>query len=181
MVMFPELKYIIDVPNTLTINYKDSILTVKGPKGSVMREFKDNDVKLSVDGNKIELYVKLPKRKQYSLIGTWRAHINNMIKGVTGGYEYTLKVLYAHFPIKVIVKDNRVLVENFLGEKTARSAEILEGTKVTVKGDTLTVTGIDIEKVGQTAANIEIATKIKDFDPRVFQDGIYITNKGEVE
>ncbi|MGC8496556.1 MAG: 50S ribosomal protein L6 [Thermoplasmata archaeon] len=181
MVMFPEIKYSIDLPDKVTASYTDSILSIKGPKGSIAREFKDNDIKLSMAGKKIELYVKLPKRKQYSLIGTWRAHINNMIKGVTEGFEYSLKVLYAHFPIKVTVKENHVLIENFLGEKTARSAEILEGVKVTLKGDILTVSGIDIEKVGQTAANIEIATKIRRFDPRVFQDGIYITNKGEVQ
>lgn len=181
MVMFPELKYSIEVPDKVAASYTNYILTVKGPKGSMAREFKDNDITLSISGKTIELYVKLPKRKQYSLIGTWRAHINNMILGVTEGFDYTLKVLYAHFPIKVTVKDNKVLIENFLGEKTARSAEILEGVKVTVKGDILTVSGIDIEKVGQTAANIEFATRIKRFDPRVFQDGIYITNKGEVQ
>jgi large subunit ribosomal protein L6 len=48
---------------------------------------------------------------------------------------------------------------------------------VNVKGDIVDLTGANVEDVGQTAANIERATKIKGFDPRVFQDGIYIIQK----
>ena len=46
-----------------------------------------------------------------------------------------------------------------------------------VKGDTVIVTGIDKELVGQTMANIEQATKVRGFDIRVFQDGIYLVEK----
>jgi large subunit ribosomal protein L6 len=88
-----------------------------------------------------------------------------------------MKIVYAHFPIKAAVKGDTFVIENFLGEKSPRKTSILGSTKVQVKGDQVVLTGPDVELVGQTAANIERATKIKGFDPRIFQDGIYITEK----
>jgi len=87
--------------------------------------------------------------------------------------------VYAHFPMKAIVKGSEFVIENFLGEKAPRRAPILGETKVVVQGDQVLLTGPNVEEVGQTAANIEQATKIRGFDPRVFQDGIYITSKAE--
>ena len=106
------------------------------------------------------------------------AHIKNMIRGVTSGFEYKMKTVYSHFPIKTSVEGNDFVIQNFLGERYARKASILEGVKVVVKGDDITVTGIDKEKVGQTVANIERATKVRNRDIRVFQDGVYLINKG---
>ncbi len=109
---------------------------------------------------------------------TFASHIRNLIHGVTEGFTYTLRLVYAHFPVKVSVRGDRVVIENFLGERHPRTAVIRGATKVDVRGDTLTVTGPSLEDVGQTAANIEQATRIKNKDPRVFQDGIYIVSKG---
>ena len=53
--------------------------------------------------------------------------------------------------------------------------------KVSVKGEDVTITGINKEHVGQTMANIEQATKIKGRDPRIFQDGIYLVDKRQEE
>jgi large subunit ribosomal protein L6 len=100
-----------------------------------------------------------------------------MIKGVTQGFEYRMKVVYSHFPMQLKVEGKKLLINNFLGEKKARYANILGETKVKTGADMVTITGINKEDVGQTAANIEQATKIKRFDPRVFQDGIYIVEK----
>jgi large subunit ribosomal protein L6 len=70
-----------------------------------------------------------------------------------------------------------VLIENFIGERYARRADIVGDVKVTVKQDEVIVSGIDKEAVGQTAANIEQATKISRKDPRKFLDGIYVAEK----
>ena len=59
--------------------------------------------------------------------------------------------------------------------------KIKEGVKVAVEGDKVKVEGTDKELVGQTAANIETLTKIKGRDRRIFQDGIFIINKGGKE
>jgi len=102
-----------------------------------------------------------------------------MITGVTKGFTYKLKIVFSHFPINVSVKGDRVIIENFTGERNPRKARIRGEAKVRVKGDDVIVTGIDIEEVAQTAANIEQATNIKNKDPRVFLDGIYVYEKPE--
>ena len=123
----------------------------------------------------------MPKKKESALVGTWEAHISNMVTGVTKGFIYTMKVVYSHFPVKTILKGNEFVIENFLGESFPRKAKIVGDTKVEIKGDTIILTGINIEDVSQSCANIELATKIRRYDPRVFQDGIYMVEKGTIE
>jgi large subunit ribosomal protein L6 len=89
-----------------------------------------------------------------------------------------MKTVYSHFPIKTSVDGNKFIIENFLGERAPRTALILDGVDVQVKGDDVVASGIDKEKVGQTVANIERATAVKRRDIRVFQDGVYQTSKG---
>jgi large subunit ribosomal protein L6 len=88
-----------------------------------------------------------------------------------------MKVVYAHFPIKVSVKNDKVHIDNFLGEQFPRTAQIYGKVQVDVKGDTITIQGTNREEVGQTAANIERAVRVRRRDIRIFQDGIYITSK----
>jgi large subunit ribosomal protein L6 len=114
-----------------------------------------------------------------SKIGTSIAHVKNMVDGVTKGFVYKLKVIYSHFPITVKVEKDKVMINNFLGERTSRVAKIVGETQVKIEGQELSVTGIKLEEVSQTAANIEQATRIVGYDKKVFQDGIYITQKGE--
>jgi large subunit ribosomal protein L6 len=88
-----------------------------------------------------------------------------------------MKIVYSHFPMKVSVKAGNIVIENFLGERTPRFAKICGDTKVLVKGSEIILIGINKEDVGQTAANLERATRIRRKDPRVFQDGIYLVAK----
>ena len=171
-------KDIIEIPKGVNVQVEGMKVTVKGPKGTQIRTFPTSRIKIATDSGNIMLTCTLPKRKEYALQGTIRAHINNMIMGVTTGFEYKMKVVYSHFPIKTAIKGTEFVIENFLGEKFPRRASILGDTKVTVKGDEVVLFGTDREHVGQTAANIEQATTIKDYDPRKFQDGIYIVKKG---
>ena len=104
--------------------------------------------------------------------------MNNMVKGVTEGFTYTLKALYSHFPMTLAVKGNELVVNNYFGERVPRSAKILNGVEVKIQNKTeVIVSGIDKEAVGQTAANIERSTTVKKRDRRVFQDGIYLIEK----
>ena len=77
----------------------------------------------------------------------------------------------------VKVEKDTVTIDNFLGERHPRTAKIVGSAKVVVKGDEVTITGVNKEHVGQTMANLEQATKIRGKDPRVFQDGIYLTSR----
>ena len=100
-----------------------------------------------------------------------------MMLGVIHGVTYKMKVVFAHFPPNVKVEGDRLIVENFYGEKAPRSAKILKGVTVTVQGDDVILEGIDVETVGQTAANIQHSTKLRRKDPRKFHDGIYVYEK----
>jgi large subunit ribosomal protein L6 len=101
-----------------------------------------------------------------------------MLKGVTDGFIYKMKIVYSHFPISVEVKGKEVLIKNFTGERSPRKAHIIGYTSVRMEGkDTVLIEGIDIEEVAQTAANIQQSTKIRKKDIRVFMDGIYVSEK----
>ena len=88
-----------------------------------------------------------------------------------------MQVVFSHFPINVSAKGKEIEINNFTGEKKPRKAEIVGNTKVEIKGKEIILKGINKEEIGQTAANLEKATKIKNRDQRVFQDGIYLTEK----
>jgi large subunit ribosomal protein L6 len=102
-----------------------------------------------------------------------------MMTGVAKGFTVKLKIVFAHFPVSVKIQDDWVIIENFQGEQRPRQARIHGDVKIAVEGDDISVQGINIEQVTQTAANIQQATKIKKKDPRVFLDGIYVFEKSE--
>jgi large subunit ribosomal protein L6 len=168
----------IEVPEGVTVTLSGATLTVKGQKGQIAREFRYPSIALKVDGGKVFVETKKDDKQTKATVGTYASHVKNMVKGVSEGYEYHMKVVYAHFPIQVKVEGkDTVTIGNFLGERKARSASIQGTTKVVVTGAEVVVSGSNKEDVGQTAANIEQACKIRKRDPRVFQDGIYITRK----
>ncbi len=169
----------IEMPEKVQVAIEDGNVTVKGPLGEVSRRLFDTNLNVVKEKDSVFVVARTGRAKHRALMGTFAAHIRNMVHGVTEGFECSMKIVYAHFPIKASVKGDTFVIENFLGEKHPRSADILGKTKVVVKGDQVVVTGLDIEEVGQTAANIERATKIRGFDPRIFQDGIYITKKAK--
>lgn len=167
----------VKVPDGVQVKLQGDQVVVSGKGVTLQRTLSHPHVALQVEGGEVKVRCEYPKRRDGALVGTFAAHLRNMIVGVTEGFTYEMKIVYSHFPVKATVKGPEFVIENFLGEKFPRRAKILGATKVEVKGDQVVLTGPDIEAVSQTAANIEQATKIKGFDPRVFQDGIYITRK----
>jgi len=166
----------INLPEGVRAAHNQHHVTITGAGGNLDRLFIHPKLILEVDeaGSSVRISCRMPRKKEKALIGTWKSHVENMVAGVTGGFHCQLKIVYAHFPLKVSIKGDRLIIDNFLGESYPRHANIVgDGTKVELKGDLVTVTGISRESVSQTAANIEQATKIKRYDPRVFQDGIY--------
>lgn len=176
--MVPLVVKEVELPEGVKAEIKEGNVIIEGPKGKLERRLYHPKILIEKIDNKIVLKCEFARRKEKALVGTFAAHISNMIKGVTEGFVYKMKIVYSHFPMKVSVKGNEIIIENFLGEKHPRKAKIYGNVKVSVKGDEVTVEGINREEVGQTAANIEFATKVKDRDIRVFQDGIYIVSKG---
>ncbi len=176
------VREVINIPEGVEVSIEGMRVRVKGPKGEVCRDFSHaKGVIIRKDNGKVVVEAFFADRRKKALVGTIAGHIENMIKGVTKGWRYKLKIITTHFPVTVKVVGNEVVIENFLGEKAPRKAKIVGNVKVTVKGKDVIVEGIDIEEVGQTAANIEQATKVKDKDRRVFVDGIYIYERGLAE
>jgi large subunit ribosomal protein L6 len=173
------IKEEIKIPDGIQITIEGKTVHVKGQKGSMSKILSHPKIQLTVSGNVVQISCsQSPRRKEKALIGTFKAHVKNMMKGVSEGYECKLKTVFSHFPIKTSVEGNHLIIQNFLGERFPRRAEILENVKVDIQGEHIILTAIDKEKVGQTAANIERATKVKNRDIRVFQDGIYIVKRG---
>jgi len=151
-------------------------LTIKGKKGEITRRV-PTQLHLKIDGDKLSLSSKKATRREKKLLFTYAAHIKNMVKGATQGFVYKLKICSGHFPMKVACKGSTFSVTNFLGEKIPRKMPVPTGAKITVAGSDITVEASDIEVAGRTASNIEQLTRICDKDRRIFQDGIYITDK----
>ncbi len=152
-------------------------LTVDGPEGSVTRRLWYPDVDVSVEDGSVVVESDESDAKTRSTIGTFESHVENMFHGVTEGWEYQMEVFYSHFPMDVAVENGDVVIENFLGEKAPRRTPVHGDTDVQIDGEEITLSGPDIEAVGQTAADIEQLTRVNDKDVRVFQDGVYITEK----
>jgi large subunit ribosomal protein L6 len=171
------------LPKGVTVTVVGRRLTVKGPLGTVERPFPGDVLGLTATGGSLTLDLKLPaeRRQHRALLRTWAAHLANLGGGLTRGVEARLKVVAAHFPMKVSVKGDELVIENFLGEKYPRSTKLVPGTTAAVEGEFVRVSGFDVEQVGQSAANIERATRIRDYDPRVFQDGIYLIERAHVK
>ena len=174
-----ERTEVIPVPEGVTVTIKGPDVKVKGKNGELSRTFVHKEIQIKHETGSIVVHSDLPRRKTAALVGTWAAHIRNMVKGANENFEYKMKICYSHFPIKTKIEADRLKVENFLGERTPRHARIMGATKLKVSGDEILLTGPNVEDVSQTAANIEQACMIRGFDARVFQDGIYITQKGK--
>jgi len=168
--MREDIEEIIEIPEKVDASL-DGELRIKGPKGEIKRKFV---VPMELEGKKIRMFVKKGTKNHKKMIKTTRAHINNMIKGALEGYSYTLQICFVHFPMTVRMDKDMFFIKNFLGESKERKARILPNVEVKVQGDKVSVFSADKEAAGQTAANIESATRITDRDRRVFQDGIWI-------
>ena len=175
----PEISRIIQIPDGVVVNIDNRKVTVRGAKSTLTRDFSYASVSMETDGKTIRVWAQWPRKKESSLVGTIESHIKNMIIGVTKGYTYKLKIVFSHFPITVKLQDRALLVENFTGERRARRAKILGDVKVKLEPDDIIITGANLEDVSQTAANIEMITRVTNKDPRVFLDGLYVYERNE--
>jgi len=174
-----EIEKTIEIPEGIDVSVDGRAVTISGEKGTLTKDFSHAPLSIRKDERLLRLQAKWPRKKEAAIIGTVSSHIGNMIKGVTSGFTYKLKIVFSHFPISVKVEGNNVLVENFTGERSPRLAKIVGGVKVSIKSEDVIVQGINLEEVSQTAANIEQATKVKIKDPRVFLDGLYVYERAE--
>src|SRR5437867_2173530 len=167
----------IPIPDPVKVSESHRILNVEGPLGKTRKNFKRIPVDLQVRGKNIILKSLGTRKKDYAIFKTAESIIETLIKGVQTGYTYKMKIVYAHFPITVKVKDGHIHVENFQGERAARISKIFGDSKAIAKGDDVIITGSVLTDVSQTAAALQQNTKVKNKDHRVFLDGIYLFEK----
>ncbi|KAL0400511.1 UNVERIFIED_CONTAM: 60S ribosomal protein L9 [Sesamum latifolium] len=196
-----------DIPDGVKITVKAKLIEVEGPRGKLSRDFKhlSLDFQLITDEDtgkkKLKVDAWFGSRKTTAAIRTALSHVSNLINGVTKGYRYKMRFVYAHFPINASITNSGTAIEirNFLGEKRVRKVDMLEGVSVVrsekVK-DELVLEGNDIELVSRSAALINqfylayltltgvyfIWTEMpcKNKDIRKFLDGIYVSEKGAI-
>ena len=167
----------VKVPEGINIDVTRTEIKIKGPKAELTRQYPYQYVNIQKKDSDITIAPSKNTAKLKAVVGSFAAHINNMIRGVQEPFIYKLKICSSHFPMTVKIQGNEVQVVNFLGEKKPRKANISPEVKVKVEGDIITVEGNDIELAGQTAAKIEQLTRITKRDRRIFQDGVYIIEK----
>ena len=131
-------------------------ITIKGPKGEAIKKLISKVVKIKKEDKKIILECEKGSRNEKSIINVFRTHIKN-----------------------VKTEGDKITIENFLGENIPRKARINKDVTIKITGDKIILESTNKESAGETATNIERATRIVNRDKRIFQDGIYITRKGD--
>jgi len=174
-----EVEKFVQIPEGIDVKIDGRVVTISGERGTLISDFSHASLSIEKEGELIKVRTEWPRKKEAAIVGSVSSHIQNMIKGVTKGFTYKLKIVFSHFPISVKIEGNKVLIENFTGERSPRIGKIVGNAKVSVKSDDVIVQGTNLEEVSQTAANIEQATKVKMKDPRVFLDGIYVYERLE--
>nr|AJS11822.1 50S ribosomal protein L6P [uncultured archaeon] len=165
------------VPEGISCEYSHGILKCTGGSTTSERKILISSTEIKVHNNEIILECKKGNKKNFTKVMSMIAHIKNLFAGLQNVFVYKLESCNVHFPMTLKLESGKVVINNFLGEKVPREAKILPGVEVKINGPQITVSSNYREAAGQTAANLEKATKLRGRDRRIFQDGIYITEK----
>jgi large subunit ribosomal protein L9e len=181
-----QTEEVLNIPEGVTVDVKARIVTVTGPRGTLTKNLRHINITFNkVSNRQIKLSVLHGDRKHVAALRTVKTLVNNMIIGVTKGFKYKMRYVYAHFPINVnFLEDGKVVeIRNFLGEKQVRNIPVREGVTVEsskAQKDELILTGNSLENVSQSAADIQQRCRVRNKDIRKFLDGIYVSEKGHV-
>ena len=165
------------IPEGVKVTQNKHMLSFVGPLGKTFKSFRSIPVNIEIIEGKVILNAIGSRKKDYAILHTARSIIRNICEGLIEGYTIKMKIVYAHFPITVKIEGKKILIENFQGERAPRITKIVGNTKVVPKGEDILLTGEVWTDITQTAANIELKTKVKNKDHRVFLDGIYAFEK----
>ncbi|OJD34780.1 60s ribosomal protein l9 [Diplodia corticola] len=189
------MKYIhssesLTIPEGVKVSIKTRVVTVEGPRGKLTKDLGHLAVSFThPKKNVINIELHHGIRKSIATLRTVRTIINNLIIGVTKGFKYKMRYVYAHFPINVNIDKNNetglfeVEIRNFLGEKYVRRVVMHPGVDVEASKnvkDELLLTGNDIENVSQSAADIQQICRVRNKDIRKFLDGLYVSERGNI-
>ena len=141
------------------VKVEDGLITVKGPKGELQREVKQDVVSVKVEDNQVIVEVNnTTSKKEKSFWGLYRSLIYNMVKGVEEGFEKKLEINGVGYG--VTQEGNKLVFK--VGYSHPVEYTLPEGVSASVEGNVITVSGIDNQVVGEVAAQIR---KIKKPEP----------------
>jgi large subunit ribosomal protein L6 len=166
----------VEIPQGVSVEIKGLEIEVKGPLGTNKRLFNDSLIKVHKKDNALvieQVKQKGLEKTAMMAVGSFKKELENDMKGVGEFFEKRMRVVFAHFPINVEIKGDRVHINNIIGERVPRISKIVGATKIEVKGQAVRVYGTSLDDVSQTSANIRQVCKIRNKDSRVFQDGLY--------
>ena len=143
-------KKIITIPDKTKVDYKDRVIVVKGEKGTLTRTIHPAD-DLEIKDNTISVTIEKEDRTNRSLQGLMRSLISNMVVGVSKGFERVLEINGIGY--RAEMKGKSIVLN--LGYSHPIDFPLPDGIDATVdKNNVIRLTGIDKERVGQTAASI---------------------------
>ncbi|KAI9804324.1 MAG: hypothetical protein M1833_007131 [Piccolia ochrophora] len=179
------------IPEKVKVHIKSRIVTVEGPRGKLTKNLSHLAVSFSHPRKElITIEMHHGARKNIAALRTVRTIINNLIIGVTRGFKYKMRYVYAHFPINVNIEKNNetglfdVDIRNFIGEKIVRRVTMQPGVDVETsknQKDEIQLTGNSLENVSQSAADIQQICRVRNKDIRKFLDGLYVSERGNIE
>lgn len=144
----------ITLPPNTEAQLQERVFTVKGAKGTLSRTFTD-DVTISLDGGVVTLAPARETQLARALWGTYAAHVQNMVKGVSEGFVKTLEIQGVGY--RAEVKGTTLSMQ--LGFSHPVVLPIPPGVTVTVEKGVVSISGIDKEVVGQFAADVRAKKK----------------------
>ncbi len=147
------------VPEGVTVEVANDVVTVKGPKGTLSTKVDNKDITVEVLDKEVLVKRSNDEIKTRSMHGTVNANIHNMIEGVTKGYEKALEIIGVGY--RFTLKGNTLVIN--AGFSHPVELAIPEGIKVESPSNTeITIKGIDKVQVGEFAANVR---KVKQPEP----------------
>jgi large subunit ribosomal protein L6 len=147
-------KKIIAIPAGTEVTLVNGVLTVKGPQGTLSKNFK-NDIDVTIVDGKVTLTPKTMSLENRALWGTYASHVMNMVAGVTT--PFVKKLILEGIGYKSEVKGTNLVLA--LGFSHPVNVPIPSTLKVTAEKNVITVSGIDKEVVGEFAANLRSMKK----------------------
>ena len=103
--LIEELIYEVNLPEGVSFSIDNNNVKLSGSRGDLNRDFKHPQISISEDNGNIKLTGKKLRRKEKALIGTWRAHLKNMAQGVSSGFLYEMKIVFAGDSIIKIISE----------------------------------------------------------------------------
>lgn len=157
-------KQTIEIPAGVEVSRTDATIAVKGPNGSLARDFRD-EITITIDGNAITLAPKKDDVFSRALWGTYASHLQNMISGVVT--PFSKKLILEGVGFKSDVQGN--VLNLALGFSHPVKVEIPAGLTVTAEKNLITVSGIDKDLVGQFTANVRALKKPEPYKGKGFR------------